>query len=244
MSEFIASTSASDPLSAPPAFDVRAQLGIPDQGVLVGIDEVGRGCLAGPVDACAFAFRTSGAIAGLRDSKKLSAKRRQALVEPLSSAGWFAYGRAECREIDELGILPATNLAMRRALMGLLDLICAQPTTGGVPSPRRDHIHVVVDGSILPIWQDPQDLGIGSLQALVRADDLVPEVSAASVLAKVRRDAHMLELDAQFPGYGFAAHAGYGTEQHMRAIDEMGGSAEHRFSFAPLKATRTRAIRP
>lgn len=193
-------------------------------GVLVGVDEVGRGCLAGPVWACAYAFLPgTTAIKGLRDSKKLSARARQRLVAPLQEAGHFGHGRVEADEIDRIGIVPATFEAMRRALVQLQH-------ASGLPWSALD---VVVDGNVLPRWDD---LPLGHLHCQVKADDLVPQVSAASVLAKVARDTLMAQMEADYPGYGFSQHAGYGTPVHLQAIQRLGATSLHRHSFAPLRA--------
>lgn len=190
--------------------------------LLVGVDEVGRGCLAGPVWASAFAWRDSAVqVEGLKDSKKLSPKKREALVPPLQERGWFGHGVIAAEDIDRMGILRATFAAMRQAVVNLA-------TQAGV---APGDLEVCVDGNLLPDWSD---LGLGEMWCLVKADDLVPQVSAASVLAKVGRDQLMASLDAAHPGYGFGQHAGYGTAKHMAAIETLGATVLHRMSFAPL----------
>lgn len=180
--------------------------------LLAGIDEAGRGPLAGPVVAAAVILDPKRPIAGLDDSKKLTEKRRERLaVEIRAGALAWSLGRAEVAEIDEINILQATLLAMQRALAGLP--LAAQAA--------------VVDGNRLPSLAIPGE-------AVVDGDALIPAISAASILAKVARDAEMVALDAVFPGYGFARHKGYGTAQHLAALAERGPTPHHRRSFAPL----------
>lgn len=176
-----------------------------------GIDEVGRGCLAGPVYAAAVILPDGHGIAGLRDSKKLSAARREALAPLIQAAAQdCAIGIASVAEIDALNILQATFLAMRRAVEALRE------------APRL----CLVDGNRPPLLACP-------VQTLVGGDALVDSIMAASIIAKVARDAEMIGLDAQFPGYGLAAHKGYGTPAHLKALRQRGASAIHRMSFAP-----------
>lgn len=185
----------------------------PPEAVTAGVDEVGRGPLAGPVLAGAVILDPARPIAGLRDSKKLSARRREALaVEIRAHAVAWAIGRAEAAEIDALNILNACHLAMRRAVAAL-----------GV---RPDGIYV--DGHLTP------DLGVPAV-AVVRGDDSVPAISAASILAKVTRDAEMVGLAAQYPGYGLERHKGYPTAEHLAALRALGPTPLHRRSFAPLR---------
>lgn len=199
--------------------------------MVVGIDEVGRGCLAGPVSACAFAFRVEGtAISKLKDSKKMTPAGREKIIPHLETAGYFGHGSSTSEEIDELKIVAANYLAMRRALENLMQ-------NHGL---RAENLHVVVDGNQLPPFED---LGFGRFHCLVKADDLVPEVSAASVLAKVKRDLWMKEQAVEHPGYGFESHAGYGSSQHMQAIRDLGPCALHRLSFT-LPARQRPSPRP
>lgn len=204
---------------------------LPEFGfTLVGVDEVGRGCLAGPVSACAYAFRDGFSTAPrLRDSKKLSASVRESLVPVLEAYGFSGHGSATALEVDELGINAANFLAMRRAVIALAE----------ASSISLSRLHVVVDGNQVPPFVDL----VGRLQCLVKADDLLPAVSAASVLAKVRRDRWMSEMDATFPGYGFGSHAGYGTKAHMDAIEVLGPCSLHRMSFS-LSNKRNTPPRP
>ncbi len=197
--------------------------------IVVGIDEVGRGCLAGPVSACAYAFHGDAIPAGLKDSKKLSAKKREAMVPELESVGWFGHGSVEAEEIDAIGILPATFLAMHRALLALKDA-CALEWSA---------LDVVVDGNLLPKWKDvPAEV----VRCLVKADDTVKAVSAASVLAKVKRDRLMAERALLHPGYGFEQHAGYGTAAHIDAIRNVGVTPQHRKTFEPIRSLLASAI--
>jgi len=187
-------------------------------GPTAGVDEAGRGPLAGPVVAAAVILDPQRPIAGLADSKALSPARREALaVEIRASSLAWALGWADAAEIDSLNILQATLLAMRRALAAL----------GTAPA------HVVVDGN-----QVPPLAGLEldcTIEAIVAGDATVPSISAASILAKCARDAHMIELDARYPGYGFAGHKGYPTAAHVAALRSLGPSPVHRRSFAPVQ---------
>lgn len=180
--------------------------------LVAGVDEVGRGPLAGAVVTAAVILKHP--IAGLNDSKKLSAKRRKELsLQIKEEALAYAYGRAEVDEIDSLNIHHATLLAMKRAVEGLTI----------VPE------HVLVDGIHLP------QLSM-SCQAVIGGDSLVPEISAASILAKVLRDEEMVELDSLYPGYDFSGHKGYPTVAHREALVRLGPCAIHRRSYAPVAA--------
>lgn len=186
--------------------------------MLCGVDEVGRGALAGPVVAAA-AVLTAPAPPGLRDSKKLSPRQRESLFSVLQACCVWAVGQASVEEIDRLNILQATHLAMRRALGNLPPLSLSQVVIDGDRAPALEFLPPAVE-----------------VRTLVKADDLVAEVSAASVLAKVTRDALLRQLEQAHPGYGFAAHAGYGTAQHLKALSRMGPCEAHRRTFAPVKA--------
>ena len=187
---------------------------------IIGIDEVGRGCIAGPVAACAFVFKSRAkAPEGLRDSKKLTALARERLFPVLCKSGAFGYGEASSAEIDELGIVAANHLAMQRALQALA-------------LPDISQFRLIVDGNQMP------ELGAitpGSVECIVKADDCVPAVSAASVIAKVRRDRIMTEMSTVYPGYGFERHSGYDTIFHRNALAKLGPSPLHRLSFAPIR---------
>lgn len=185
----------------------------PDAGLIAGVDEVGRGPLVGAVVTAAVILDPARPIAGLADSKKLSEKKRLALFDEIKEKALaWSLGRAEPHEIDELNILHATMLAMQRAVAGL-------PITPEF---------VLIDGNRCPALPMP-------VQAVVKGDSKVAEISAASILAKVTRDREMAELDAQYPQYGFAKHKGYPTADHLRLLAEHGAIAEHRRSFAPVK---------
>jgi ribonuclease HII len=181
-------------------------------GLVAGVDEAGRGPLAGPVVAAAVILDQRQPIKGLADSKKLTALRREKLFDEIrAKALCCSIAQASVEEIDRLNILQATLLAMRRAVEGL----------------RLKPNKVLVDGNRLP------DIGLPA-QAIVGGDALVPAISAASILAKVHRDRWCLELDQLYPQYGFAKHKGYGTAAHLAALQAHGPCAEHRVSFRPV----------
>lgn len=184
------------------------------QGMLIaGVDEVGRGPLAGPVVAAAVILDPGSPIEGLMDSKKLSEKRREELAQEIrQKALAWAIARAEVEEIDTMNILQASLLAMQRAVEQL-------PVT-----PQ----HVLVDGNRCPQLSY-------SVEAIVRGDDLVPAISAASIIAKVARDREMMEMAQRFPGYGFDGHKGYPTKMHIQALNTLGVCPIHRRSFGPVK---------
>lgn len=188
-------------------------LDLPAGVMLAGVDEVGRGPLIGAVVTAAVILDPARPIAGLADSKKLTEKKRLALAEEIrEKALCWSLGRAEPQEIDELNILRATMVAMQRAVAGL----AIQPQ------------HVMVDGNRAPRFACPAT-------AVVKGDSLVPAISAASILAKVTRDAEMGALHERHPQYGFAQHKGYPTAQHMAALREHGPLPDHRRSFAPVR---------
>ncbi len=181
-------------------------------GLLAGVDEAGRGPLAGPVVAAAVILNPSKPIKGLNDSKKLSAKRRDALFDEIQDkALCLCVAQASVQEIDEMNILRATLLAMQRAVAGL----------------RLAPAKVLVDGNQLPML--PM-----LCEAVVGGDALIAEISAASILAKVQRDRWCAEVDLTWPAYGFAKHKGYGTAAHMQALQEHGPCELHRRTFAPI----------
>jgi ribonuclease HII len=187
-------------------------------GLVAGVDEAGRGPLAGPVVAAAVILDERQPVMGLADSKKLSAAQRERLFDEIrAKALCCSVAQASVAEIDSLNILQATLLAMRRAVDGL----------------RLKPAKVLVDGNRLP----PLDV---LAEAIVKGDDKVPCISAASILAKVTRDRMLVELDQRHPEYGFAAHKGYGTAAHLRALQTHGALPEHRRSFAPVAATWAR----
>lgn len=180
---------------------------------LCGVDEAGRGPLAGPVMAAAVMLDPGRPIHGLRDSKKLSAAARERLADQirLRAAAW-SVAEASVEEIDRLNILQATLLAMQRAVAGL----------GRVPD------DVWVDGNRCPDWP-------WRSQAVVKGDDKVAAIAAASILAKTVRDHFMCRLHEAFPAYGFIRHMGYGTAAHLAALKTHGACPQHRRSFAPVK---------
>lgn len=184
-----------------------------DTTLIAGVDEAGRGPLAGPVFAAAVVLDSQYAIEGLADSKTLAPRVREKLAKVIKQrALCWALGRAEVADIDELNILQATLLAMCRAVAGL--------------SVRAEL--VLVDGNQAPPLGCP-------VQTVVRGDAQVPQIAAASILAKVARDAEMCVLDTCFPLYGFAHHKGYATPAHLRALRVHGVSPVHRRSFAPVR---------
>ena len=189
-----------------------------DVPVLVaGVDEAGRGPLAGPVVAAAVILDERNPIKGLNDSKKLTALRREKLFDEIrAKALCCSIAEASVQEIDELNILQATLLAMRRAVEGL----------------RLIPGLVLVDGNRLPRLKV-------RAEAIVKGDALVPAISAASILAKVTRDRWCAELDAQYPQYGFAGHKGYGTAEHLAALQAHGACPQHRKTFAPVTKVLT-----
>jgi len=186
--------------------------------ILAGVDEVGRGPLAGPVIAAAVILDPARPISGLRDSKKLTAARRAELAEIIESQALaVGVGRAEVEEIDALNILRATLLAMERAVANL----ALQPDV------------VYVDGNITPSLAMPA-------VAVVGGDDRVASISAASIVAKVIRDREMDRAAAHYPNYGFEKHKGYATAAHLEALERFGPSPLHRRSFAPIRETPPR----
>lgn len=186
---------------------------MPEIRIIAGVDEVGRGPLAGDVVAAAVVLDARRPIAGLADSKKLSEKQREKLfVEIQEKAACFAIARASVAEIDQLNILQASLLAMKRAV----EALPLQPD------------HVLVDGNRLPRWSY-------SSEAIVQGDASVAAISAASILAKVTRDREMLDLDGLYPGYGLAVHKGYPTRVHLAALSRLGPSPVHRRSFGPVR---------
>ena len=182
-------------------------------GLTAGVDEAGRGPLAGPVVAAAVILDPGRPLEGIGDSKQLSAARREQLAEEIQAhALAWCIARAEVGEIDRLNILHATLLAMRRAVVGL--------------SLRPER--VLVDGNHCPDLPCP-------VEAIVKGDQTVEAIAAASILAKVARDREMVELDVLYPGYGLARHKGYPTRAHIAALYEKGVTPHHRRSYAPVR---------
>ena len=186
----------------------------------IGIDEVGRGCLAGPISAVAFCLRPGCTMPdGVKDSKLLSLKKREFLYEKLIEVGYWGYGEVGPQELDEIGINPANKKAMVLAYEAMLE-------QSGL---SRSKAFVVVDGTIVP------EINAHEVRSVIDADATHPEVSAASIIAKVIRDRLMRIYAKVYPGYGFETNAGYGSAVHMKGIRENGGCRIHRQSFAPFK---------
>ena len=182
-------------------------------GLIAGVDEAGRGPLAGPVVAAAVILDELKPIKGLKDSKVLTPKRREVLFDEIrAKALCCSIAQASVEEIDQLNILHATMLAMRRAIEGL----------------RLTPGKVLIDGNRLPVLRVPAE-------AVVGGDATVQAISAASILAKVHRDRLCISLDTEHPKYGFAAHKGYSTPEHLEALRLHGASPVHRRSFAPVR---------
>jgi len=181
--------------------------------LVAGVDEVGRGPLAGPVVAAAVILDPQRPIVGLADSKKLTERRREQLADEIriSALAW-SLGRAEAEEIDSLNILEASLLAMQRAVETL-------PLMAG---------HVLVDGNRCPELHC-------TAEAIVGGDARIPEISAASILAKVARDREMVAMDRCYPGYGLARHKGYPTKAHIAALAKLGVTEIHRRTFGPVR---------
>jgi ribonuclease HII len=183
-------------------------------GLIAGVDEAGRGPLAGPVVAAAVILDDLNPIQGLADSKKLTPLKRERLFDEIRArALCFSIAEASVEEIDQINILQATMLAMQRAVQGL----------------RLKPAKVLVDGNCLP------KLDVLA-EAIVRGDDKEPAISAASILAKVHRDRWCVHYHEQYPAYGFARHKGYGTAEHLAALRQHGACPQHRRSFSPVAA--------
>jgi ribonuclease HII len=182
-------------------------------GLIAGVDEAGRGPLAGPVVAAAVILDELQPIAGLADSKVLTERRRELLFDEIrAKALAFCIAQASVEEIDQLNILQATMLAMKRAVEGL----------------RLKPHKVLVDGNRLPTL-------VILAEAIVKGDALVPSISAASILAKVYRDRWCAEFHLEYPQYGFAGHKGYGTAEHLAALRLHGACQQHRRTFGPVR---------
>lgn len=190
--------------------------------ITVGIDEVGRGCWAGPLVAAAVVLKEP--IPGLRDSKKLTRKQRERLALRIEKeAIAIGFGWVWPEAIDNGGITPAVKRAMTEAVQMI----------------QIDYDEVIIDGHIDYLSGAVKFRGPSSepkIRAIVRADDTVPAVSAASIIAKVARDNYMAEADAKYPGYGFASHVGYGTAAHIAALQKRGVTDIHRLSYKPIRA--------
>tara|TARA_R110002096_G_scaffold416576_3_gene619744 strand:+ start:191168 stop:191821 length:654 start_codon:yes stop_codon:yes gene_type:complete len=200
---------------AKPTYSLECDLGAPDR-IICGVDEVGRGPLAGPVIAAAVILDPDNIPHHLNDSKKLSAKKRQELNSIIISAAEYAYGEASLEEIDELNILHASMLAMQRAVSNL---------------PRKVD-HILVDGNRLPDFDAPAT-------AVIKGDQKSVSIAAASIIAKIKRDFLMKTLSEIHPEYGWERNSGYGTREHMEALNLVGPSPFHRKSFAPIRNLMT-----
>jgi ribonuclease HII len=186
-------------------------------GLVAGVDEAGRGPLAGPVVAAAVILDDLHPIRGLRDSKVISPRKREALFDEIrAKALCCSIAEASVEEIDQLNILQATMLAMKRAVEGL----------------RLPPAKVLVDGNRLPVLRVPAE-------AIVKGDAKVPAISAASILAKVHRDRLCDALHDAFPDYGFSTHKGYPTPDHLAVLKQQGATPAHRKSFAPVRQALT-----
>jgi ribonuclease HII len=180
--------------------------------IIVGVDEVGRGCLVGNVVAGAVILPDDFYLPRLTDSKKLSEKKREILYIQITKECQWAVGESSANEIDKINILQATMLAMKRAVGNL----------------NMQFDQVLVDGNRCP--------ELNNCTAIVKGDLTEPVISAASIIAKVSRDRQMVELDMYYPEYGFAKHKGYGTKQHLSALEKFGAiKNQHRYSFTPVK---------
>ena len=205
---------------------------------VMGIDEAGRGPLAGPVFAAAVSVPLdvadsllAGPWAAINDSKKLSEKKRDALAQIIKSTPscTWAVASASALEIDQLNILRATHLAMRRAALALAEAIAGpnlDPQTTN-HEPRATSFAILVDGLAVPTLPFPS-------QNVVKGDAKSLFIAAASILAKTSRDAYCIEMEAKYPGYGFAVHKGYPTAAHFEALNRLGPCPEHRQSFGPV----------
>ena len=179
---------------------------------MAGIDEVGRGPLAGPVSAAAVLLDPARIPNGLNDSKKLTARKREALHDLLMEVAEVSVAHASVEEIDEINILRAAHLAMRRAIDGL-------------PQPPN---YALIDGNIIPD-------GIATpAEAIIKGDGRSASIAAASIVAKIRRDRIMMDLAQHYPGYGWETNAGYGSKKHMDALANLGVTPHHRRSFKPV----------
>ena len=191
--------------------------------LVIGVDEAGRGPLVGSVVAAAVAFPPDFRIDGLTDSKKLSEKKREALYNQITRECYWSFAQSNSNEIDQINILEATMLAMKKAVEQLMLLLEDNSQT----------ISVLVDGDRCP--------DIENCRAIIKGDLTQPVISAASIIAKVTRDRQMIALDQKYPEYGFAKHKGYGTRAHLEALANFGPiQGQHRFTFAPVK----KLIRP
>ena len=201
-----------------PDYAFETEAGAPS-ALVCGVDEAGRGPLAGPVVAAAVILDPAHLPAGLNDSKKLTAARREALYDLIHAQAHVGVGMASVEEIDRINILAASMLAMARA-------VAALPSTPA---------HALIDGNRSPELPCPAT-------PIVKGDGRSLSIAAASIVAKVTRDRMMVEMAAAFPAYGFERHMGYGTKQHLAALEKDGPCPHHRKSFAPVAALSTQDI--
>ena len=186
----------------------------------IGVDEAGRGSLVGSVIAAAVILPSGFQLLGLADSKKLNEKKRDLLYQQITEQCYWSVGEASSIEIDQINILQATMLAMKRAIIDLQEEFTKYRS--------ESNFNVIVDGNSCP--------DVSNCIAIVKGDLSEPVISAASVIAKVTRDRHMRELDKKYPKYGFAQHKGYGTGKHLFALSKYGPiKGVHRYSFRPIK---------
>ena len=202
-----------------PDFSLEESLGLSTSAVIVGVDEVGRGPLAGPVTAAAVFFDrqkiTSDLLTKIDDSKKIAQKKRATISKQIESIAIIGIGWASSGEIDQLNILEATMLAMQRAISSLRKQIISDPD------------YILIDGNKVPRLDFPS-------KAIVRGDEKSLSIAAASIVAKNKRDAFMTSLSKLYPGYGWEKNAGYGTREHLAAIEREGITVHHRRSFKPI----------
>ena len=202
-----------------PDFSLEESLGLSTSAVIVGVDEVGRGPLAGPVTAAAVFFDrqkiTSDLLTKIDDSKKIVQKKRATISKQIESIAIIGIGWASSGEIDQLNILEATMLAMQRAIFSLQKQIILDPD------------YILIDGNKVPRLDFPS-------KAIVRGDEKSLSIAAASIVAKSKRDAFMTSLSKLYPGYGWEKNAGYGTREHLAAIEREGITVHHRRSFKPI----------
>ena len=188
--------------------------------IIIGVDEAGRGPLVGSVVAAAVAFPPGFHIDGLTDSKKLSEKKREEFYLQITNECYWASAESNSNEIDEINILQATMLSMKRAVSDLQYQLTRQT--------KVQDFKVLVDGNRCP--------DVDNCEAIIKGDLIEPVISAASIIAKVTRDRQMQELDQVYPEYGFSRHKGYGTKEHLESLAKYGPIAgQHRFTFAPIK---------
>ncbi len=202
-----------------PDFSLEESLGLSTSAVIVGVDEVGRGPLAGPVTAAAVVVDrqkiTLDLLTKIDDSKKISQKKHATISKQIESIAIIGIGWASSGEIDQLNILEATMLAMQRAISSLRKQIISDPD------------YILIDGNKVPRLDFPS-------KAIVRGDEKSLSIAAASIVAKNKRDAFMTSLSKLYPGYGWEKNAGYGTGEHLAAIEREGITVHHRRSFKPI----------